>query len=412
MRVGLQWTLSDDRVDVAQTNHQRQLAIAISALPTANGRTAPLNLCLILDRSGSMGSAPLQTVKAAAHSIVDQLSAQDRLSIVTFDHKAEVLVNNQPVLNPRLIKQQIEGLKAGGGTAIDEGLKFGIEEIAKGKQDTISQIFLLTDGENEHGDNDRCLKLSQLAVDYGLTVSTLGFGDHWNQDVIEKIADAGGGSLSYIQNPEDAISQFSRLFTRVQSVGLTNAYLRLTLTPHARLAELKPIAQVMPDTIELDAQRSPEQAMVRLGDLMIDTPRVVLANLYLSQLPEGLHPVASVQIQYDDPARGATALMSEHLMIEVTAQTGYQPNPNPQVQQYILALAKYRQTQIAETKLQAGDRKGAVTMLQSAAKTAIQMGDTQAATVLQENVTQLQSGGDLSERDRKKTRIVSKTTLQ
>ncbi|MEM8804699.1 MAG: VWA domain-containing protein [Cyanobacteria bacterium P01_G01_bin.38] len=411
MRVGLQWTLSDTRVDVAQTSSQRQLAIAISALPTANSRTVPLNLCLVLDRSGSMGGTPIQTVKAAAHSIVDQLSAQDRLSIITFDHKAEVLVNNQPVLNPNLIKQQIDSLKAGGGTAIDAGLKLGIEEIAKGKQETISQVFLLTDGENEHGDNDRCLKLSQLAVDYGLTVSTLGFGDHWNQDVIETIADIGGGSLSYIQNPEDAIAQFSRLFTRVQSVGLTNAYLRLTLI-HARLAELKPIAQVMPDTIELDVQRSHEQAMVRLGDLMTDTPRVVLANLYLSQLPEGTHPVASIQIQYDDPAQGATALMSEHLMVEVTAQTGYQPRPNPQVQQYILALAKYRQTQIAETKLQAGDRKGAVTMLQSAAKTAIQMGDTSAATVLQENATQLQSGGELSERDRKKTRIVSKTTLQ
>ncbi|MEM9905889.1 MAG: VWA domain-containing protein [Cyanobacteria bacterium P01_D01_bin.44] len=412
MRVGLQWSLSDTHIDVAQTSSQRQLAIAISALPTANSRSVPLNLCLVLDRSGSMGGTPIQTVKAAAHSIVDQLSAQDRLSIITFDHQAEVLVNNQPVLNPNLIKQQIDSLKAGGGTAIDAGLKLGIEEVAKGKQDTVSQVFLLTDGENEHGDNDRCLKLSQLAVDYGLTVSTLGFGDHWNQDVIEKIADTGGGSLSYIQNPEDAIAQFSNLFTRVQSVGLTNAYLRLTLTPHTRLAELKPIAQVMPDTIELDAQRSHDQAMVRLGDLMTDTPRVVLANLYLSQLPEGTYPIASIQIQYDDPAQGATALMSEHLMVEVTAQTGYQPKPNPQVQQYILALAKYRQTQIAETKLQTGDRTGAVTMLQSAAKTAIQMGDTNAATVLQENATQLQSGGELSERDRKKTRIVSKTTLQ
>ena len=77
-----------------------------------------------------------------------------------------------------------------------------------------------------------------------------------------------------------------------------------------------------------------------------------------------------------------------------------------------MALGKYRQTQNAEGKLKEGDRKGAVTMLQSAANTAIQMGDKNAATVLQKNATQLQEGKDLTERDRKRTRIVSKTQLQ
>lgn len=82
------------------------------------------------------------------------------------------------------------------------------------------------------------------------------------------------------------------------------------------------------------------------------------------------------------------------------------------MQQQILALAKYRQTKIAETKLQQGDMAGAATMMQTAAKTALQMGDEGAATVLQQNATQLQAGEGLSEGDRKKTRMVSKTTLQ
>ncbi|HEY9908209.1 MAG TPA: hypothetical protein V6D18_11475, partial [Thermosynechococcaceae cyanobacterium] len=85
---------------------------------------------------------------------------------------------------------------------------------------------------------------------------------------------------------------------------------------------------------------------------------------------------------------------------------------DPHVQQYILALAKYRQTQIAETKLQAGDRDGAITMLQSAAKTALQMGDRGGATVLQANATRLQSGEALSEGDRKQTRLIAKTSLR
>ena len=408
MKANVQWSISDRNLDTAQTNTQRHLAIAVQA---ASSKRPPLNLCLVLDQSGSMGGAPIKNVRAAAQRIIDNLSPQDRISIVSFDHQAQVVVPNQLAVSPDAIKQAIEGIRAGGGTAIDEGLKLGIEEAAKGKTGTVSQIFLLTDGENEHGDNDRCLKLAQLAVSYSFTVSTLGFGDHWNQDVLEKLADAGNGSLIYIQNPDTAIQEFSRLFSRVQSVSLTNAYLVLTLQPQVRLAELKPIAQVLPETIELDVRREGEQAIVRLGDLMNDTPRVVLVNLYIAQLPAGTHPIAYAEVQYDDPTLGSS-LSTDRAIIDVTAQTVYQSQSDPQVQQYILALAKYRQTQIAETKLQAGDRTGAITMLQSATQTALQMGDQTAATVLQENVTQLQTGQDLSEQAKKKTRIASKTILQ
>ncbi len=412
MKVGLEAALSDVNLDAAQTMSQRQLAISLSALAEPNGRTAPLNLCLILDHSGSMNGRPLETVKQAAHRIVDSLSPGDRLSIVVFDHKAKVLVPNQVIENPAEVKVEINKLKASGGTAIDEGMRLGIEELAKGKKDTISQAFLLTDGENEHGSNERCLKLAQLAAGYNLTLSTLGFGNHWNQDVLEQIADAAGGTLSYIQHPEEAVSEFSRLFNRIQSVGLTNAHLLLTLSPQVRLAELKPIAQVVPETVELAAVEEGNQYVVRLGDLMTEVPRVVLANLYISQLSEGEQPIATLQVRYDDPVIGSANLLSESVQAFAHVLSLYQPAANPQVQQHVLALAKYRQTQIAEMKLIQGDRSGAATMLQSAAKTALQMGDYNAATVLQDNATRLQEGEELSEADRKKTRIVSKTILQ
>ncbi|MDX2096687.1 MAG: VWA domain-containing protein [Leptolyngbyaceae cyanobacterium bins.59] len=412
MRVGLQPSLIDANVDATQPVSQRQLAISIAAQSEEVNRTVPLNLCLILDHSGSMGGRPLETVKQAAQGLVEQLSPGDRISVVAFDHKAKVLVPNQLIENPATIKAQINQLRADGGTAIDEGLRLGIEELAKSRKDMVSQAFLLTDGENEHGDNDRCLKLAELAAGYNLTLNSLGFGDHWNQDILEKIADMGGGTLAYIQQPDRAVDEFSRLFKRVQSVGLTNAYLYLALMPNVRLAELKPIAQVAPDTIELSLQQEGEWYVARLGDLMTDAPRIVLANLYLNQFPVGSHPIARVRVRYDDPVIRQEGLVSDTVTVDINAVSSFQPNLDPIVQQHILALAKYRQTQIAESKLQKGDRAGAATMLQTAAKTALQMGDRNAATVLQDNATRLQSGEELSESDRKKTRIVSKTMLQ
>lgn len=411
MKVSLQSALNDANLDAAVPSTQRQLSISISASAAAIDRSVPLNLCLILDHSGSMGGRPLDTVKQAAGRLVDRLKPGDRLSVIAFDHKAKVIVPNQFIDDPANIKKQIDKLRSSGGTAIDEGLKLGIEEMGKGKSETVSQAFLLTDGENEHGDNNRCLKLAKLAADYNMTLNSLGFGDDWNQDILEKIADAAGGTLAYIQRPEQAIDEFSRLFTRLQSVGLTNAYLLFSLLPKVRLAELKPIAQVAPDTIELPVQKEGDRLIVRLGDLMKDVERVVLANLYIGQLPEGRQAIAHLQVRYDDPAIGE-ALLSDPIAVEANIMRAYQPAPNQQVQQHIFALAKYRQTQIAETKLQQGDRAGAATMLQTAAKTALQMGDKSAATVLQTSATRLQSGEELSESEKKKTRIVSKTILK
>ncbi len=413
MKVLLQPALNDANLDSNQPNSQRQVAISISALTQEIDRSVPLNLCLILDHSGSMKGQPLETVKTAANRLVDRLSPGDRLSVVVFDHRAMVLVPNQVIDNPDQIKQQINRLSAEGGTAIDKGLQLGIEELAKGKKETISQAFLLTDGENEHGDNNRCLKFAELATDYNLTLNTLGFGDYWNQDILEQLADAGGGSLSYIQQPEQAVEEFGRLFNRIQAVGLTNAYLLFSLMPKVRLAELKPIAQVAPDTIDLPVQQEADgRFAVRLGDLMKEVKRVVLANLYVGQLPEGRQAIATLQVRYDDPDINQTGLLSETIPVEANVLRQFQPAPNPPVQPHILALAKYRQTQLAEAKLQQGDRTGAATMLQTAAKTALQMGDKGAATVLQTSATRLQSGEDLTDAERKKTRIVSKTVLR
>ena len=297
MKVNLKSALNDSHIDANQSNSQRQVAISLSAVSESSDRSLPLNLGLILDHSGSMSGKPMKTVKEAASYLVEGLGPDDRLSVVAFDHRAKVIVPNQPVDEIDGVKDAIASLKAEGGTSIDEGMKLGIKQVALGKEDRVSQIFLLTDGENEHGDNERCLKLAQVAGEYNITLNTLGFGNHWNQDVLESIADSVGGTLCYIEQPEQALTEFSRLFTRMQSVGLTNAYLCLELTPEVRLAEFKPVDQVEPETVELNAQQEGNTYIVRLGDLMTDNARVILVNLYLSQLSPGNHTIGTVQVR-------------------------------------------------------------------------------------------------------------------
>jgi Ca-activated chloride channel family protein len=415
MRVIVRLDISDAHLDANQSKSQRQLSISLAVEETmlsSGSSSLPLNLCLILDRSGSMQGRPIETVKQAASRLIEKLSPDDCLSVITFNHQVQVLIPQQSVSEIEPILDKIQQLEANGGTLIDEAMKLGIREAAAGKQNRISQIFLLTDGENEHGDDRRCLKLAQLASEYGITINTLGFGHYWNQDILEEIADRAGGTLCYIEEPKQASIEFSRLFTRVQSVGLTNAHLVLELMPQVRLAEVKPIAQVAPETIELTPQMEKNQWVIRLGDLLIGQEKIILVNVYLEQLPPGTHTIARFKVCYDDPSLLQTDLASNIIPVTVDSQVLYQPQLNDRVRQSILTLAKYRQTQLAEAKLKEGDRTGAATLLQSAANTALQLGEERAATVLQNNATRLQLGEELSEADRKKTRIVSKTRLQ
>jgi Ca-activated chloride channel homolog len=411
MKVALQANLSDPHLDAKHNNNQRQLAISLSAMAREQDRGLPLNLCLLIDRSGSMAGDALETVKGAAIKIVEKLQSGDRISVVAFDHRSNVIVPNQLVENFDRIKNSIQKLTADGGTDIDSGLKIAIQEIAVGKQNTVSQIFLLTDGENEHGNNDRFIKLAQLASEYNITINTLGFGANWNQDVLEKIADCARGTLVYIETPETVLQTFEKLFTRARSIGLTNAYLMMELMPQIRLAELKPIAQVAPETIEIPVQQEGNYLAIRLGDLAIDLERIILVNLYINRLPPGDRPIAQVKIRYDDPAIGEENIFSEIFFVTAQIQENYQPQPNLKVQNFVLALAKYRQTQLAETKLQQGDRNAAVNLLQAAAKTALQLGDEEGATILQTSATHLETGEQLTEKQRKRTRLASKTNL-
>lgn len=145
---------------------------------------------------------------------------------------------------------------------------------------------------------------------------------------------------------------------------------------------------------------------------MIQREKVILVNLYINQLPIGEHAIAIIKTTYDDPALGRNNLEHLPIPIYVASQSNYEPQINQQVQNFILTLAKYRQTKIAETKLLKGDLKSAVTMLQNAANIALQLGHISGAKVLQNSADKLQQSIELSPQEKKKTRLASKTTLQ
>ncbi|MCF8048560.1 MAG: VWA domain-containing protein [Desulfarculaceae bacterium] len=171
-----------------------------------------LNLALVLDRSGSMKAAgKMQYAKQAAKMVVEMLKPTDNLAVVEYDDRVTVLWPSSPVEAKKMLQRRIDALSPRGSTNLCGGMMKGVEEV-EGRFDPeqISRVILLSDGLANRGvTSPREIKrLVSQVKDKGIAISTMGLGVDYNEDLMQDIAQYGGGSYYYIENPK----QMGRIF--------------------------------------------------------------------------------------------------------------------------------------------------------------------------------------------------------
>lgn len=164
----------------------------------------PLNLALVIDRSGSMSGEKLSYARKAARFLANELTARDRLAIVTFDDEVNVLVPSQPVQDPKLFIKKINTIHSGSSTALFDGWLAGATQVANHLDNKgLNRVLLLSDGEANQGLVDageiaeKVAGLSQL----GISTSAFGLGRGFDEDLMGAIARAGDGTLAQIESP-------------------------------------------------------------------------------------------------------------------------------------------------------------------------------------------------------------------
>ena len=187
----------------------RLLRIAVKASDRQVEQLPAANLVFLVDVSGSMGRPDgLPLVQSTLKLLVDQLRAQDRVSLVVYAGDSSVVLEPTAGSQKAQIRAAIEQLRAAGSTAGESGIQLAYQQAQKGFiKGGINRILLATDGDFNVGVSD-FESLKALAADKrktGISLTTLGFGTgNYNEQLMEQLADAGDGNYAYIDNLREA----------------------------------------------------------------------------------------------------------------------------------------------------------------------------------------------------------------
>ncbi len=286
---------SDRRLIRAAGLSQRYLHISLRA-PRATRERAPVDLALVLDRSGSMGGTKWPQARAAALQALDRLTAQDRVALVVFDDQIDTLLPLAPVtpLTRQQAQQALAAIAPRGNTDLAGGWLTGCGLIGQGGQEgRLRRCFLLTDGEANVGItagpelSQHARALRQL----GVITSTFGVGDDYHEALLGLLADAGGGAFHDIAQAASIPAIISRELGDALAVVCADTQVRLSWQDPLKVAVLGP----------WPSDPAGQTLTLRLGDLVSEQ---VLELLVAIDFPPGtLNSDCALQVAVSDGAR-------------------------------------------------------------------------------------------------------------
>jgi Ca-activated chloride channel family protein len=320
---------------------------------------APLNLCLVIDRSTSMRGERLQNVKLAVRQLLDATKPEDVISIVSFSDDAEVLIPAQRQNDPRKMKAMVSTLRASGATAILSGLQAGLKQIERYRDSRyVNHIVLITDGRT-YGDEEQCLDLAGEIRELGVSISGMGIGEDWHDDFLDALATKTGGSSVYVAAPH-TVNRF--LQERVRSLATACAERARLISAPATVARLNSVVRTSPDsmTLPFDSQPIPLgtidglAATSLLFQFHVDTVDAEVGELFIGRID------VSGQVL---GARQHTERVVNDLVIEVGDEE-IEEEPPPEILDALGNLMLYRLQDRAREALAQGDVEEATRKLE------------------------------------------------
>lgn len=319
----------------------------------------PLNLSLVLDRSGSMHGEKLEAARAAAALLVRRLSPEDVISVVAYDDSVATVAEPAKGDAQAHLPRQIEAIESGGSTNLSGGWLRGRELLGRSLLERgINRLMLLTDGLANVGilDPQQLTGLAARGKQDGITTTTVGFGADYDERLLRAMADAGGGSMYYIENPDQAASIFGDELQDLMALGAQNV--SVTVRP-------APVAQLT--TVHHDYPRTSAGTTLNLdlGDIYAREPKPLLIELLVGGDIREDTTVVEVSISGDVLIEGG-GLERQVVTLPVVLTAGENVRVEPEVRKELLLMEAAKARQDALSMRERGDYAGAADLLRAA----------------------------------------------
>jgi Ca-activated chloride channel family protein len=266
---------TDRRLIRAVHHSTRYALVEITAPPAMAEATRPrVNVAFVLDRSGSMGGRnKIGLAKEALREGIERLAPTDRFSVVVYDNQVDVVSPGRTADADakRDALRRLQAIEPRGNTNLGEGWLRGAEQVATALDpEAVNRVLLLTDGLANEGMTDPA-ELERHAAGLrtrGVSTSTFGLGEDFDERLLGAMADAGGGSFRFIGAPEEIPALIGSEVGELLEVTAKDVELRISGPDGLRVGCLSPYP----------LEPTSRGSILHVGDLVADQAvRFVLA---------------------------------------------------------------------------------------------------------------------------------------
>jgi Ca-activated chloride channel family protein len=276
----------------------------------------PLNLSLVLDRSGSMSDkGKIDYLRQAAKMAVNQLGGRDTVSVTEFDDRITLMWPASPARDKSRLLSMIDELSPRGSTNIAGGLQQGIDEAERANdrlhlsRDTLSRVVLLSDGLANTGITDHGA-IAHIAADArrsGVRVSSIGLGLDYDEDLMQAIAEAGGGKYYYVESPVQLATIFQQELKSAFATRARDVHLAFRGTGAVKRAEMIGFAASSSRDVSAD-----------WPDFYAGEERSVMLRLEVDARNTGPLDLGSFNVAWRDAQSGASGTVNLPIRVDVS----------------------------------------------------------------------------------------------
>ncbi|MBT5019223.1 MAG: VWA domain-containing protein [Planctomicrobium sp.] len=310
----------------------------------------PVNIAIVLDKSGSMGGQKIAKAREAAMGAIDRLGPNDIITVITYDTTVNILVPATKLTDKEYVKKAISHVNSGGGTALFAGVSKGAAEIRKFlDKERVNRIILLSDGLANEGPSSPS-ELGALGASLkkeGISVSTLGLGLDYNEDLMAQLADKSGGNHQFIERATELADIFNREFDDVTSVVAQEVSIEITVPEGIRPVRV----------LGADSEIAGQNIQLLFSQIYSKQNRHVVVELEVPESKDGKKlQLAKVAANYQNMQSGKTDKLNGEASIKFSKDAAkVEASTDKDVMENVIVFIANEQNRLATDFLDAGD---------------------------------------------------------